>query len=213
MSQSERQNEVKNSSNQKQSQRQKQKNQTRELLINTALEQFAEKGLLAARTSDIAGAAKVSHGTLFAHFATREILLDEVIEEFGMRITKRLHELVDTDCTIKELLEAHLKGLSEYEEFYTRLVSEGHLLDEKARNSLIMIQSAISFHLIQVAEREMETCKIRKMPVDLLFNTWIGLVHYYLVNRDLFAPGGSVIRVQGNRLVEHYVNLIKLRDS
>jgi len=195
------------------SQRQKQKNQTKKHLIDVALEQFAKDGLTTARTSDIASAAKVSHGTLFAHFPTREILLDAVIEEFGMRITKRLHELVSSNCGMRELLEAHLKGISEYETFYTRLVSEGHLLDENARNSLIMIQSAISFHLIQVAEREMKAGKIWTMPVDLLFNTWIGLIHYYIVNSDLFAPGESVLTVHGNRLLEHFINLIKLKDN
>ncbi|MHB8061145.1 MAG: TetR/AcrR family transcriptional regulator [Ruminiclostridium sp.] len=195
------------------SQRQKQKLQTRKQLIDVALNQLAKDGLTTTRTSDIAIAAKVSHGTLFAHFPTRELLLDAVIEEFGIRITKRLHELVSSNCGMKELLEAHLIGISEYEAFYTRLVSEGHLLHEKSRNSLIMIQSAISFHLIQVAEREMEAFEIRTMPVDLLFNTWIGLINYYLINGDLFAPGNSVIKVHGNRLVEHFINLIDLKTT
>jgi AcrR family transcriptional regulator len=195
------------------SQRQKQKLQTRKQLIDVALNHLAKDGLTTTRTSDIANAAKVSHGTLFAHFPTREILLDEVIEEFGMRITKRLHELVSSNCDMKELLEAHLKGISEYETFYTRLVSEGHLLHEKSRNSLVMIQSAISFHLIQVAERQMQACEIRVMPVDLLFNTWIGLIHYYLINGDLFAPEQSVIKIHGKRLVEHFMNLVVINKS
>lgn len=67
-----------------------------------------------------------------------------------MRITKRLHELVNENSGIKEVLEAHVKGISEYEVFYTRLVSEGRLLNESSRNSLIMIQSAISFHISQL---------------------------------------------------------------
>ncbi|KUO75271.1 MAG: TetR family transcriptional regulator [Clostridia bacterium BRH_c25] len=190
-------------------QRRKQKLQTREHLIEVALYQLAKGGLVATRTSDIANAAKVAHGTIFAHFPTREILLDAVIDEFGMRITKRLHELVSSNCGMKELLEAHLRGIGEYEAFYTRLVSEGHLLHESARNSLIMIQSAISFHLIQAAEGEMEACKIRRMPVNLLFNTWIGLIHYYLINGDLFAPDGSVLERYSGQLVEHYMNLIR----
>ena len=194
----------------KESQRKKQKLQTKQHLIDVAMELLARDGLITTRTSDIAIAAKVSHGTLFAHFPTRELLLDEVIEEFGMRITRRLHELADNNCSIKQLFEAHLKGIMEYEEFYARLVSEGHLLNERARDSLIMIQSAISFHLAQVAEQEMEAGKIRMMPVDLLFNTWIALIHYYLINRDLFAPGRSVLEIQGDRLLEHFMNLIKL---
>lgn len=195
------------------SQRQKQKTQTRKHIIDAALNQFAKDGLTVTRTSDIAGEAKVSHGTVFAHFATREILLDAVIEEFGMRITKRLHELVSSNCGMKEVLEAHLRGISEYEAFYTRLVSEGRLLHESARNSLVMIQSAISFHIIKVAEREMEACKICPVPMDLLFNTWVGLIHYYLTNGDLFAPGGSVLERYGKQLVEHYINLIALKEG
>jgi len=100
--------------------------------------------------------------------------------------------------------------LSENEAFYTRLVSEAHLINESARNTLIMIQSAISFHISQVAEKEMKASIIRTLPVDLLFNTWIGLVHYYLVNGDMFAPGGRVLERYGKQLTEYYINLIEL---
>jgi len=195
------------------SQRQKQKIQTRKKLIDVALNQFAKDGLTTTRTLDIASSAKVSHGTVFAHFATREILLDAVIEEFGIRITNRLHELVSTNCGMKDVLSAHLRGISEYESFYTQLILERRLLHESARNSLIMIQSAISFHIIQVAEREIEACKLCRMPVDLLFNTWVGLIHYYLGNGDLFAPGDFVLARYSQQLIEHYINLITLRTE
>jgi len=112
---------------------------------------------------------------------------------------------------MKEVLEVHLKGISENEMFYTRLVSEGHLLNESARNSWIMIQSAISFHIIQVAEREIKAGTIRDMPANMLFNTWVGLIHYYLVNGDLFAPGESVLKRCSKGLVEYYMNLISIR--
>ena len=76
------------------SQRQRQKNETRKRLIATAMDQFAKNGLTATRTADIAAAAEVSHGTVFTHFPTREALLEEVIEAFGMKITERMHELI-----------------------------------------------------------------------------------------------------------------------
>lgn len=194
-------------------QRQKKKLETKKLLINTAMYQFAKDGLITARTSDIAAAANVSHGTLFAHFPTREILLNEVIEEFGMRIISRLHELVNSNGGMREVLEAHLKGISEYEAFYTGLVSEARLLDESARNQFVMIQSAISFHIIQVAEHEMKAGKIREMPMDMLFNTWVGLIHYYLVNGDLFAPGESILKRYSKQLIEHYMDLIMIKKG
>jgi AcrR family transcriptional regulator len=196
----------------KESQRQKQKTETRRHLIDVAIREFGLNGLTATRTSDIAVAAKVSHGTIFAHFPTREDLLDAVIDEFGTRITRRLHDLVGGEGGIKEALEAHLKGIEENEEFYIRLISEAPVLPESARNTLIMIQSAVSLHIIQAAEREMKSSAITDMPFDLLFNTWIGLIHYYLTNRDLFAPDDSVISKHGQRLTDHFMNLISCKE-
>ncbi len=193
------------------SQRQKQKAQTRNLLIEAAFEQLAQKGLTTARTADIAQAAGVSHGTVFAHFPTRDALLAEVINEFGARITRRLHELA-RGGSMRDILEAHLKGLAEFEAFYTRLVTEGSLLPECARHTLVMIQSAVSFHLSQAASREMEAGVIRPLAMHLFFNTWIGLVHYYLANGDLFAPGEPVLARYGKELLEHFLNLITYRS-
>lgn len=193
--------------------REKQKIQTRNNIIDTALKQFARFGLSKTTTSDIAKEAKVSHGTVFAHFPTREVLLNEVIEVFGHRITKRLHELVSDNCSMKEVLQAHLKGIKEYEAFYRSLVSESSLLNEEARNSWVMIQSAISSHIIEVAEKEIQAGKLSHTPVNMLFNTWAALIHYYLVNGDLFAPGESVLERYGEQLIEHYMNLIKLKKG
>lgn len=193
--------------------RQEQKAKTREHIIQIAFNEFSKNGLTNTTTAEIAAVAKVSHGTIFAHFPTREMLLDTVIEEFGMRITKRLHELVDETCGMQEILEAHLKGIAEYEAFYIRLISEAPLLQESSRNTLIMIQSAISFHMTQVAENGMRNLKIKQMPLNLMFNTWIGLIHYYLTNQDMFAPGDSVVSRYGEQWIEHFINLISVNEG
>ncbi len=190
------------------SQRQEQKQQTRQRLIEAAFTRLAEDGLTAARTADIADTAGVSHGSVFAHFPSRETLLEAVLEEFSHRVTGRIHELAAAGGSVREILEAHLQGLAEQEPFYARLVAEQSLLPESARTTLIMIQSAISFHLWQAAERESASGKVRPLPFHLLFNTWIGLLHYYLANRDLFAPGGSVLEAHGRTLLEYYLSLI-----
>ncbi len=74
-------------------QRQKQKISTRKQIIEAAIKQYALTGLIKTRTSEIAKAANVSHGTVFAHFSTQDELLTAVIDEFGSRINMRLHEL------------------------------------------------------------------------------------------------------------------------
>ncbi|SEU28292.1 TetR/AcrR family transcriptional regulator [Paenibacillus sp. NFR01] len=193
---------------QKLSQRHAQKQQTRERLIAAALEMFAGRGFAAVKTADIALAAQVSHGTVFAHFATREQLLEAVIAEFGRRITVRLHELAAEGGSLRAVLAAHLQGIREHEALYTRMIAEAQLLGDGCRNALVMIQSAIAFHILQIAERGMDEGLIRRQPPELLFNTWLGLIHHYLLNGDLFAPGGSVVERYGELLLEHYIGLI-----
>jgi len=190
--------------------RQQQKEQTRRKLLDTALNAFAQNGILATRMSDIAEAAGVSHGTVFLHFDTQEALISAIIEDFGFRMATRTHELAGASGSVKEILSAHLQGIREQEGFYTRLVIEASQLPGAARNALISIQSAISFHISQAAQREMDAGSIKHMPVALLFNTWIGLVHYYLSNGDLFAPGKSVIETCGPMLLEHFNDLISI---
>ncbi|MGE0671200.1 MAG: TetR/AcrR family transcriptional regulator, partial [Parachlamydiales bacterium] len=47
-------------------------------------------------------------------------------------------------------------------------------------------------------------------PIHLLLNSWLGLIHYYLSNKDLFAPKKSVIDTHGKELLEHFIKTHKL---
>lgn len=188
--------------------RQAQKERTRKHILDLAFQQFAREGFLNVRTVDIAKAAGLSHGALFVHFPTREDLLTAVIEDFGAAIAGRLHELATPAGEVRQILQAHLTGLTEFELFYTRLVNERQLLPEAAQNTLLGIQSVIALHLIEVAEAAMRKGTIRSMSPHLFFNTWISLIHYYLGNRDWFAPEGSVLTRHGAALLEHFMALI-----
>ena len=185
-----------------------QKEQTRALLMETAYALFSQNGIMNTRMSDIAVAAGVSHGTVFAHFENQEALISNVIETYGGKIALRTHELGSCCQSMAELLSAHLDGIREFEPFYTRLVIENHLLPTVAKDVWVSIQSAISFHFSQVAEKELQTGKSIDLPAHMLFNVWIGLVHYYLINGDLFAPNGSVMEQYHNVLIESYLKLI-----
>jgi hypothetical protein len=60
----------------------------------------------------------------------------------------------------------------------------------------------------RVAEPELRRHRLRKVPLHLLFNTWIGLLHHYLANRDLFVARGSVLKKHGPALIDHYLALL-----
>ncbi len=190
-------------------QRQEQKEQSRERLLGAAYRLFSRDGILDARTADIARAAHLSHGGVFVHFPTRDDLVTAVLGEIAGQIIGRIHDRVDRDARTRQVLAAHLEGLAEHEPFYARLVIEGPRLPSRARSTLIGIQSAISFHLAAAAQRDTDEGKIRKTSLPLLFNTWLGLLHHYLCNRDLFSPQGRVLERRGPELLDHIMRLLK----
>jgi hypothetical protein len=83
------------------------------------------------------------------------------------------------------------------------------MLPLSVRGALFTLQSDISHELFAAAKRERKLGQIRNIQGHLLFNTWVSLIHYYLANKDLFAPNSSVIGETGNELLKHYISLIK----
>lgn len=188
--------------------RQLQKQQTKEILLKTAYEIFSEKGIMATRMSDIALAAGVSHGTVFVHFKSQEALVEEVIATYCQMIADRTHALAASSESLEELLKSHLAGIREFEPFYTRMIIENRMLPSGARDCWVGIQSAVSFHFSLVYEREFGHQTDSDIPFYMLFNMWMGLVHYYLENGDLFAPEGNVLLRHQELLIKSYLKLI-----
>jgi len=135
----------------------------------------------------------------------------QVYSEQGFSATTaviaKIHRLAETKDNIEELLKAHLDVLARHEKFYIRLIAERSLLPEDARLTFSNIQSIVAYHFNKVFERENNT--IKNLPVHLLFNTWMGLVHYYLLNKDLFSPESPVLERYGPELTETFLELIK----
>lgn len=197
----------------KENKRNVQKELTRKKLIEVAIKLFGDNGILNTKTIDISKEAGVSHGTVFSHFKTQEELLDTVIEEVGDRIVSKLQDLIDVKGSLEEILKAHINGLIEFEKFYTRLIIERRLLPESASNIYIIIQSSISFHIGEVLKKEIAKGKIIDTPIHLLFNSWVGLIHYYLTNGDLFTNDESILNNYGQDLINHYIKLIKVKKG
>jgi AcrR family transcriptional regulator len=189
--------------------RQEQKAATRSRLVDTAMALFARQGIVQTTTADIAKAIGMSHGVVFLHFPKRDDLVIAVIDEFARRLAAEFRGALERELGLRAVLEAHLLALSEFEPFYARLVSEAPLLPPKVRSTLLMLQAAVSHRLYEAAERERQAGRARGFERHLLFNTWIGLVHHYLVNRDVFAQGESVLAEQGDALVGHFMRLVQ----
>ena len=185
-----------------------QKAQTRERIISAAIKVYTEHGF-SAPTTLIANEAKVSHGSIFVHFPTVEDLLICLLELFSKDMSAELHSLSESGKKIAKLLDMHINTLIKHEAFYKRLVTEAVYLPEEAKNTFIAIQSTVSIHFLQALEQEIKAGKIKKLPFHMLFNTWLGLVHYYLLNGSIFAPQESVLARYKSTLIKWFLSLIK----
>ncbi len=190
--------------------RKEQKEKTKALLLEKAYQEFSLKGIQSTKTLDIAKAAGVAHGTVFMHFPTRDDLLMEVVTAFGIKIGKSFQEIL-SDGDVEQVLAVHLKVLQEFEPFYTELLLARSALPSEIKNHLTLIQSGIAHHLNRELQKAIAAQSIRPLPLPFLLNTWLGLLHYYLMHRELFAPGQSVIAVKGQELLKNFMNLIKPR--
>jgi AcrR family transcriptional regulator len=184
-----------------------QKENTKKNIIKTAMGLYASKGF-STPTNMIAKEAGVSHGAIFVHFPTRDDLLLSVLEQFTHEVGDELHNLSITDGSIYDLLCAHIQVLEGYESFYQGLIKEMPFLPDEVKNMVIALQSILSQHFNVAIERGKREGSMKDIPIHLMFNTWIGLVHYYLQNSDLFAPGESVLKRYKNELVNSFMVLI-----
>lgn len=191
--------------------RAQQKAETRTLILNKASHLCPRSGFLRTRTADVAAAAGLSHGAIFLHFPTREALFREVAATMVQDLTDRLYEAARGRASFHECLLTHVECLRPREDLYRHFVIESPLLDFDTRT--MTIQSAVAEHLGKPLEREMQARRIRRAPVHLLFNTWIGLLHHYLIHKDLFTRRGSVLEACGAQLAQHFVSLISKENS
>jgi len=190
------------------SQRAVQKARTRRRLVEIARRQYVARGSAALRTADVAKEAGLSHGAVFMHFPTREALVHAVLSEIGHDLSDQLYALGRAGATLEEFLRAHVESLAHNEDEYRRLLIEEPTLSPEERLPIVGVQSAIASHIAEVVERETKAGTIRKMPHHLLFNTWIGLLHHYVLHPHLFSPRGSVLEAHGDKLVRHFMSLV-----
>jgi AcrR family transcriptional regulator len=187
-----------------------QKAHTRITILNAAHELFSIKGFTRVTTLEVAQKAQVSHGSIFAHFANRDELILAAIERFGNLTVGRMHELADKRESLRLILGAHLQCLRENERFYSHLIRECPVLPHRVYFSIIAIQSGISHHIYLAAEREMQAGIIKSVAPDLLFTTWIGLIHHYLMNPEMFGSTKPILEEHGNKLIDHFLHLLSL---
>jgi AcrR family transcriptional regulator len=182
---------------------------TRRSLVDAGLRVVADRGFAGATTAAIAEASGRAHGTVFVHFPTRDALVAELVEEIGRAMADRLSTAAGGEPGVAAVLRAHLAALGEHEVLWSRLLAEAPTLPPAARARVFALQSGVASRLATALARDARRGQVRDVDPVLLANLWIALTNHYLVHRDLFAPGGSVIAARGAELEAQLLALLR----
>lgn len=180
--------------------RRQQREATRRQLLEAGLRVVADAGFAGATTAAIARETGKAHGTVFLHFPSRDALVRELVEEIGRAMSTQLAAGAASESGVAALLDAHLAALAGHEVLYARLLGEAATLPTSARARLFALQSGIAWRLRGALARDRAAGRARDVDPVGVANTWIALTNHYVMNRDLFAPGGSVVAARGAEL-------------
>jgi AcrR family transcriptional regulator len=188
-------------------QRTQQREETRRQLVEAGLRVVASAGFAGATTAAIAQETGKAHGTVFLHFPTREALVAELVAEVGGAISRRLAALDSNKPALTDVMDAHLKALADNEVLYARMLGEASTLPLSARAQIFALQSGVASRL-RAAYARMPKRSVREIEPIALANIWVSLTNHYLLNRDLFAPGRSVIAACGADMRQQVLSLV-----
>jgi AcrR family transcriptional regulator len=191
-----------------------QKQQTKDRILQSALTVYSKQGFVNTTMAQIAQEANVAKGSLFLHFSSQDQLIQAVIQRMCADFSNRLYaQKQNCSADVHAILQLHLSLLQDYEDLYRHIIIERTMLSTEAQHIFLTLQSTLSNTICQIAERDIKANKIKAVAPHLFFNTWIGLLHYYLTHRDLFSPNSSVIADHQQTLLMHYLHLIDQNRS
>jgi AcrR family transcriptional regulator len=188
------------------------KKQTREKIISAVISVISEEGITDSLVKSVSKTAEVSHGSIFAHFGSKESMLAEAVQNYKIKIWKYLLPEKNSN-QLSDALDAHLKLIVENENLYTNLILKTSILPEKARMVVLQLQMEISSYLMTAISAGVSSNIIRELDPILAVNMWLGLVNHYLQNAELFSPGESTIKKHGETLKKFFVDSIKMEEK
>jgi len=140
--------------------RQQQKAKTKKSLITAALSCFESLGFRDTSIGTITEAAGVAHGTFYVHFASKDALLDELLEDFNTGLVQRLAPLwlapepARLPEQIRGSAETFLTYWSErrgFVEAYGQKVADGINLTDLRQGLALPVVELLSARLEQIA--------------------------------------------------------------
>ena len=162
---------------------------SREKILNVALELFAKKGYHATSISQIALKAKISKGLMYNYFASKERLLDEIIQHGFNSLAElefKAKRGVDPEKQLKEFVDSVLDNL--YSNFTYWQIYLALLIHPEIQKKFERKMTQFRDEFIQTLATLFRKLKVKNPELEafLLGTFFDGLVLNFMAAEDVF---------------------------
>jgi AcrR family transcriptional regulator len=155
--------------------------QTRQRIMDAALNVFSRKGFHDTRIDDIADEAQSSKGGVYFHFPGKEQLFLALIEEFARLLEERLTASIAAEPRgirrVEAALQAGLSVFGEYNQlakiFLLQAVGLGQTFESKRLEILDRFAGLIQQHL----DEAVADGNIEPIDTEIVAHAWVGAIN------------------------------------
>lgn len=173
---------------------------TRENILKKTALLFKKVGFLNVSTKTISQRAKVSQGTVFLHFKTKEKLLVTIIENELEIIEKRFEDKCIIETTQLSFVKSILDLFIDNEIVLSRLFIDYRHLPIKIKNRLNEFENSIRNNFYENI-RYSSSSKINIMDTFISIESFMAQIFRYLNDKD-FKNKSSIIKEKRGRLLK-----------
>ena len=169
---------------------------TRERLIRASLELFTTQGYHETTTPQIAARAGVAEGTIYRHFASKDLLLNELYRAGVRRLLRPVSETGGATRERLETITTDWRDVAAKDPALIRMVFDGrftHLLDERSRAAWGELRGALE-SLMASGKSQGE---VRAGGAGVWADFWLAMIRHLLlrVAEGRWKPDEAAIRL------------------
>lgn len=165
----------------------------REEVLEAAVSLFSHKGYHATTVRDIAVGAGMQSGSLYAHIASKEDLLFEIVMQAADRFMEAITPIADggepAAVKLRQAMAAHIRVVAASPEAATVFLHEWRALTPERRAQVAERRAAYEEQLARIIRAGVESGQFR--PID---ESFLRLLVLSVVNwvYQWYQPGGSL---------------------
>jgi AcrR family transcriptional regulator len=189
--------------------RQTSKEQTLNKIVEVTRQLIIQQGIITLNTVEIAKTANIAHGTIFAHFASKELLISHICQQELKKIALKLRELSENQSNeINNLLDKYLNLLAENEDFFVVISKDFPFLNPDLQKTIISNESIVRNILYQHIENGIKNGIYKNVDITMSLSFLIGCINLYLGRKEYFVTKTSIILEKKEKLIQTFLEIL-----